>query len=186
VSRPLSNVIGIDDAPSTGRGAVPLIGAVFSRTRLDGLLIDRVRRDGTDSTRAIARMVQHSRFSCHVQAVIIQGIAVAGFNVIDVHALHAQLGLPVLVVARRRPNLERIHAALVGRVRGGARKWELIQRAGPMEPLGGVFVQRVGLESRRAERLLRELTVHGALPEPLRVAHLIAGAVVTGTSHGRA
>ena len=184
----LSNVIGIDDAPfsRTSRGRIPIVGAVFARTRLDGVLIDRVRRDGSDSTVRISGMLKRSQFLGHVQAVLLQGIAVAGFNVIDIAALYAELGLPVLVVARRRPNLASIRRALLGRVSGGARKWALIERAGPMEPMGGVFVQRVGLGPRRAERMLRELTVHGALPEPLRAAHLIAGAVGTGVSRGRA
>ena len=54
-----------------------------------------------------------------------QGIAFAGFNVVDVHTLHCALGLPVLVVARRRPDLAAIRRALVNHVRGGARKWRL-------------------------------------------------------------
>ena len=81
--------------------------------RLDGVLIGAVRRDGVDATRVIARMLQGSRFARHVQAVILQGIAVAGFNVIDIHGLHAELGRPVLVVARRRPRLALIRAALL-------------------------------------------------------------------------
>jgi endonuclease V-like protein UPF0215 family len=131
-------------------------------------------------------MVGSTPFAEHIRAVLLQGITVAGFNVIDVHELHQACGLPVLVVARRRPNLQRIRRALLDHVSGGARKWRLIERAGPPEPLAGVFVQRVGLQAGVAERLLSELTVHGALPEPLRIAHLIAGAVGRGTSRGRA
>ena len=37
-----------------------------------------------------------------------------------------------------------------------------------------------------AEQVLATTTLHGNLPEPLRVAHLIAGGVTTGTSRGRA
>jgi endonuclease V-like protein UPF0215 family len=187
VPRRISNVIGIDDAPFTRRDRrVALIGAVFSRTRLDGVAIRHVRRDGADATQQILGLVRCTPFARHIRAVLLQGITVAGFNVIDVHALHEGCGLPVLVVARRQPNLQRIRSALVDHVSGGARKWSLIERAGLPERLAGVFVQRVGLPASAAERLLGDLTVHGALPEPLRVAHLIAGAVGSGTSHGRA
>lgn len=186
--RPLANVIGFDDAPfeHAHRGDVPIVGAVFARTRLDGVIVDHVRRDGRNSTERIVAAVRGSRFAGHVQAVVLQGIALAGFNVVDIQALHVALGLPVLVVARKRPDLAAMRRALLGRVRGGARKWALIERAGEMEPLGGVFVQRVGFERERARRFLRELSVHGALPEPLRVAHLIAGAIGSGQSRGRA
>jgi endonuclease V-like protein UPF0215 family len=76
--------------------------------------------------------------------------------------------------------------ALVTRVSGGRRKWALIRRAGPQEALRGVFVQRAGLTTEEAERLLARHTLHGALPEPLRLAHLIAGGVTRGKSRGRA
>ena len=126
------------------------------------------------------------RFLGHLQGVLLQGIALAGFNVVDVHALHDSLGIPVCVVARRQPNLAAIREALLGRVAGGAAKWRLIERAGPMEPIAGVWAQRVGLDLREAEALIRGTRVHGLVPEPLRAAHLIAGAIATGTSRGRA
>ncbi|MBK6692967.1 MAG: DUF99 family protein [Myxococcales bacterium] len=55
-----------------------------------------------------------------------------------------------------------------------------------MEPLRGVFVQRVGLSPSEAGELIAGTTLHGNLPEPLRLAHLIAGGVTTGASRGRA
>ena len=186
MSRSLSNVIGFDDAPQVGRSRVALIGAVFSRTRLDGVLMDHVQRDGRDSTRTIVAMVARSRFCRHVRAVLLQGIAVAGFNVVDIHAVQSELGVPVIVVARRKPDLSAVRRALLECVKGGTRKWALVQRAGTPEAMAGVYVQRAGIDAFRTERLLRELIVHGALPEPVRVAHLIAGAVATGQSRGRA
>jgi endonuclease V-like protein UPF0215 family len=183
----LSNVVGFDDAPfaRAHRGDVLLVGVVCSRTRLDGVLSGRVRRDGANSTERMIDLVSNAQFKDHVRAVLLQGIAVAGFNVVDVHALHEGLGVPVLVVARRLPDLAAMRRALVARP-GGERKWRLIERAGPMEPLAGVYVQRVGLTTVEARDLLAATTLHGNLPEPLRLAHLIAGGVTTGASRGRA
>src|SRR6476646_4577913 len=117
-ARALANVIGFDDAPHArgGRGSVLLVGVVCARTRLDGVLVSRVRRDGADSTRTMIAMVEGSQFRGSVQAVLLQGIAVAGFNVVDVHALHRALGLPVLVIARKRPALAAMRTALLARV----------------------------------------------------------------------
>jgi uncharacterized protein len=121
-----------------------------------------------------------------LQLVMLQGIALGGFNVVDIHGLQAELGIPVLVVARRAPRMGLIREALLGRVPGGRRKWALVERAGPMEPVGGVFVQRAGLGLDAAGEVIRRFSVYGHLPEPLRVAHLIAGGVGTGESRGRA
>jgi endonuclease V-like protein UPF0215 family len=188
MGRPSGNVIGFDDAPfsASHRGDVGLIGAVFCRTRLDGVLCSKARRDGTNATRRLIEMVKNSQFDQHIRAVLLQGIAVAGFNVIDIQALYRSLGRPVLVVARRRPDLSTIRETLLTRVKGGERKWKLIERAGNPEPLRGIFVQRAGMTREQAERLLEITTLHGKIPEPLRVAHLIAGGVTDGVSRGRA
>jgi uncharacterized protein len=184
-----SHVIGVDDAPFARehRGRVQIVGACMAGGRLDGVLSSHVRRDGADATRAIAAMVGGSRFHAHCHAVLMQGIAVAGFNVVDLAALAEQLERPVLVVARRKPRLDAIRAALLEKVPGGARKWRLIEQAGPMEPVAGVWVQRAGgLSMEDAGRLVADSVVMGRIPEALRVAHLIAGGVTDGHSRGRA
>jgi endonuclease V-like protein UPF0215 family len=184
----ISNVIGIDDSPfaRAHRGDVRVVGVVFSGPRLDGILTGRVRRDGANSTRVIARLVAGSKFASQLQLVMLQGIALGGFNVVDIQGLYRSLNIPVLVVARRAPRMEMIREALLTRVRGGGRKWALIERAGPMEPVGEVFVQRAGLSLEAAAAVVKRFSTYGSIPEPLRVAHLIAGGVATGESRGRA
>jgi len=131
------------------------------------------------------RMIRDSKFAQHLQLVMLQGIALAGFNVVDVFELHRELTLPVLVIARHRPNLAAVRSALLTRVPGGKRKWSIIERLGPMDPVAGVFVQRVGIPLEHAELVIRRFAVHSSIPEPLRAAHLIAGAIATGRSGGR-
>jgi hypothetical protein len=186
VSARLSHVIGFDDAPfaRTHRGDVLVVGAVYAGDRLDGVLSGKVRRDGVNATRVIVDIVAGSRFGA--QVILIQGIAFAGFNVIDLRAVQAALALPVIAVARRAPDLAAIKRALLMRVPGGRRKWALIESLGPMEPVAGVYVQRAGIGLARTEELIRRTARHGALPEPLRTAHLIAGGIATGESRHRA
>lgn len=187
VSARLSHLIGFDDAPFAPghRGDVPVVGAVFTGPRLDGVLYGLVRRDGANATRELVRMVGESRFAAHLQAILLQGVALAGFNVIDVHQLSQSLELPVLVVARRPPDWQAIREALLRRVPGGRRKWRLIERLGPMEPLASVHIQRAGLTLTQAEALLERFCLYGRIPEPLRTAHLIAGGIVGGRSRQR-
>lgn len=206
------NVIGFDDGPfeHAHRGDVLLVGAVCAGVRLDGVVSGRIRRDGADSTRRMIELVERSQFRKHVRAVMLHGIAVGGFNVVDVHELSKALAVPVLVIVRRPPDLKAVERALFSsdppkrpRVRGARRKWELIQRAGTIEPLGmsrraarrptglrgapqRLWVQRVGLSLAEARALVAATTLHGNVPEPLRLAHLIAGGIAAGKSRGRA
>ena len=208
------NVIGFDDGPfaKQHRGDVLLVGVVCCGTRVDGIVSGTIRRDGTDSTRRMIELVQRSQFSGMVQAVLLQGIAVGGFNVVDIHRLAAELAVPALVVTRRLPDLDGVRRALFSDappnrppVLGAARKWKLIEAAGEVEPLGisrralrrarlegttvtdpRLWVQRAGITLEAARRLVAATTLHGNLPEPLRIAHLVAGGIVDGASRGRA
>jgi uncharacterized protein len=188
VPRRLSNSIAFDDAPfdRSHRGDVAVVGVVFTRTRLDGVVTGKLRKDGANATRAIAELVAGSPFAEHAQVVLLGGITFGGFNVVDIHALRERLDTPVLVLARKRPRYAIIRETLLTKVPGGARKWSLIEKAGPMEACGDLWVQRAGLVPEQAAQVIEDLTVHGKLPEPVRIAHLIAGGYAEGISRGRA
>ena len=179
MARRISHVIGFDDAPfpRNHRGDVLLVGAVYAGPRLEGVLSDKVRRDGINATRTIVRLVSTSHYREHLQAVLLQGIAFAGFNVMDIQAAFDALQLPVIVVSRRQPDMDAVRVALLDHVPGGQRKWRLIQKAGPVEPAAGVYVQRAGISLRDTEMLIERFALNGKLPEPLRTAHLIAGGI---------
>jgi endonuclease V-like protein UPF0215 family len=182
-----SHAIGFDDFPFSRRyrGNVPIVGAVYAGTRLEGVLRGEIRRDGRNSTEVLARLVQQSKFGANLQLVFLQGIAMAGFNVVDIHRLAEVLERPVLVVMRRMPDLEAIRDTLLSKVPGGKRKWALIEKAGLPERVAGVYVQRAGLSLEQAEQVIRRFAVHSNIPEPLRTAHLIAGGIATGQSRPR-
>jgi endonuclease V-like protein UPF0215 family len=207
------NVLGFDDGPfeRQHRGDVLLVGVVCSGTRVDGVISGRVRRDGADATRRMIAAVRESQFASAVGAVLLQGIAMGGFNVVDIHGLSQALGVPVLVVMRRAPDLAAVKRALFSAapherppVPGAARKWALLQAAGPIELLEPshravrrakvtgmravvprLWVQRAGLSMEEARLLVAGSTLHGQVPEALRLAHLIAGGIVRGKSRGR-
>ena len=182
-----SNVIGFDDAPFPEHhvGNVPVVGTVYARLQLNGILIGAVRKDGTDAADKLMEMISRSKFAEAVQLILLQGIALAGFNVVDIFRMHEHLKFPVLVVSRKRPDMDKIKDALRN-MPDGLKKWGLLERLGPMEPLANVHVQRVGLTIGQAEAVIRQFTVTGHIPEPLRVAHMIAGAMINGQSSGRA
>ncbi|WP_275936606.1 DUF99 family protein [Labilithrix luteola] len=49
-----------------------------------------------------------------------------------------------------------------------------------------LWIQRAGLSMDEARRLVADTTLHGNVPEPLRLAHLVAGGITDGSSRGRA
>jgi uncharacterized protein len=184
-------VVGFDDAPhKRGDAEVPVVGVVMR----GGLYVEAVLRttvagDGDDATDAIAAAVNGYRGKLGLAAILLQNLMVAGFNTVDLEALHAATGLPVVAVARGRPDLTAVRKALVeGRIPDGAAKWERIERVVPhMRGLqkGKLTMTPVGLPAPEAEGLLALTTVRGLVPEPLRLAHLIGAGWVLGQSRGQ-
>jgi len=180
--RPGVKVVGFDDGPfdRASRGDVLVVGAIYrGGDFLEGMVTTRVRRDGRNSTDRLVAALTGSRYFPQLHYLMLDGIAFAGFNVVDIGRLHGETGLPVLVVVRRRPDMKAVRRAVTA-LPGGDGRWRLIEAAGAVEPCRGLFIQRSGLELDEAEGLLELTCTRSKLPEPIRAAHIIAGALVTG------
>jgi endonuclease V-like protein UPF0215 family len=89
-----------------------------------------------------------------------------------------------MVVNRRAPGDARLAGAL--RAAGFEHRIELVRRApAPFALEERLFVSAAGVDQSGATRLLRPSLGKSDLPEPLRVAHLIARAIASGESRGR-
>jgi endonuclease V-like protein UPF0215 family len=186
--KPEIRVLGVDDGTFRPRDGnrVLLVGAVMrGKERLEGVLSTTVEKDGMDATERVVEMINGSRHRDQLRVVMSEGITVAGFNVLDLKEIFRRTGLPVLVVTRRRPDLKKVEKAL-RHLPGWRERWERMRRAGRIYPVkvrgGRIFMQLCGMEKEDAVEVLLRTTTHGLMPEPLRVAHLIATGVSRGES----
>ena len=180
-------VIGIDDSPfNKFKDKKILVVGVVMRGGLyiDGVLSTKVSVDGSDSTNNIAGMINKCKFKPQLQCIFLDGIAVAGFNVIDVKELNKKTKLPVIVVIRRNPDVENIKKTLIKI--NQKQKIRLIEKAGKVIQLNDIYVQLVGVNLEKAKEILKIVCTRSLLPEPIRLAHLIAAGVALGESKGRA
>lgn len=184
-------MLGIDDGPFTkGQGRVALAGVlVCPPGYVEGVLFSSCQVDGDDANDAIIGMVKGSRFREQVRMVMLDGAAFGGFNVVDVQALSGELGVPVLTISRDEPDMVLIRHALQAHFPDWERRFDTISRnrVRPVEvPDGRVFVASEGIEENEADAMVRRCIVRGCLPEPVRLAHLVATALVRGESRGKA
>jgi uncharacterized protein len=179
--------IGFDDAPFVRgrRGPVGVAGVVCAETRFEGLVWTRVRQDGWDATDALVAALDGGKFLPQLHLVLLDGIAFGGFNIVDLPRLAAALARPCVAVMRRLPDLSAVEAA-VRRLPRPERRLALLRAAGPIHRAGGVFFQVQGGDPETTGAALARLTDRGAVPEPLRLAHLVGAAVRTGESGHRA
>lgn len=181
-------ILGIDDSALIDPNVV-IIGA-FMRggDQLDGVLRSQVTKDGMDATESIIRMVRGSKHYGQIRVIMLDGVTYAGFNPVDITRLYEETGIAVIVFMRSCPDLEKIKLALINLSEKELR-WEIIQRAGRIYRINGenpVFIQLCGIEKEKAIQIVRITSTHGNIPEPLRLAHLIATGVVLGESTGKA
>lgn len=176
-------VIGIDDAPfdrSKKGSNVIVVGAIYrGGSYLDGMVTTKVRCDGMNATDKLIKMIKGSRYWEQLHYIILDGITLGGFNVVDINTLNEATGLPVVAVTRKNPNLIVVKAA-ISKLKNGMKRWKIIERAGTIYKFNKLYFQTGGLREEEAKLLLNLLCTRSNIPEPLRAAHIIAGAIVTG------
>jgi len=186
-------IVGFDDSPFIPRskGKVPVIGVVFRGGNfLDGILKTDISIDGMDATDTLIKIINESRHKKQLRVIMLKGITIGGFNIINIHQLYEKTGLPVVVVNRKMPNLEDIKSALKN-LDDFENRWECIEDAGKIykmkiEKNKNIYFQFKGLKKEEVERIIKLSCTRSLIPEPLRVAHLIASALIKGESEGRA
>jgi endonuclease V-like protein UPF0215 family len=185
VVKPEIRVLGVDDGKfvSHSKGKVLVVGVVFrAGCWMEGVMSTQVEVDGFDATANLACMIKGSPHFRQLRVVMLNGITLGGFNVVDINLLNAETGLPVIAVAGKKPDLESVHSA-IQKMPKSEERWKAILRAGEIFPAvtrgetQRVHVETAGISKEAAVAVLRLTATRSKIPEPLRVAHLIASGV---------
>jgi len=192
-----SRILGIDDGPFSkfgGSHRTLIVGALFrGGIFLDGILSTYAEVDGSDSTEKIIGMIKGSRFFPQIRIIMFKGVSVAGFNVLDIRKINFETGIPVVIFMRKMPDFDGIRKAL-SNLPDGMKKWDMIKRAGRIHKISidhrnslkEALIQVRGMSIKEAAEAVKMSCTHSAVPEPLRIAHMIASGIVKGESKGKA
>ncbi|MFB6081700.1 MAG: DUF99 family protein [Halanaeroarchaeum sp.] len=155
-------------------------GAVVRASRVvDGVAFARCTVGGTDATEAMATLYDDLDRE-DVRYLLLSGVALAWFNVVDLHALADRTDRPVVAVSFEAS--EGLESTLREEFSGEALEARLATyRSLPERHPTTVngerrFVRSVGLPEAEADRVVAAFTPEGGRPEPLRVARLAARA----------
>lgn len=189
--KPEIRILGIDDSALLNKN-VMIVGTVFrGGDWIDGVLRSHITKDGLDATDVICNMIRNSKHYGQIRAVMLDGITYGGFNVVDIEKLHRETGIPVIVVMRSCPDFEKIKSAL-NYFPDCEERWAIIRRAGKIEKVAGekgrnpIYIQKAGIGLESVKKIIRLTSIRSNIPEPLRVAHLIATGIILGESRGKA
>ena len=175
--------VGFDDSFKDERCYI--VGCITASTYIEGFMVDSIEVDGMDVTSRIISMVRRSKFREQLRCIFLSGVTFGGFNIADIREINRRTGIPVVVVMRKMPSFQDIERALMN-VGEYERRIQTLRKAGEIHHLNGLYVQLAGCSADEARAFLKGSTLKGKMPEPLRIAHMVASAIVHGESRGRA
>ena len=173
-------IIGVDDGafrPARTKGQSTLLVAVLlQNSRILAIRVGRIAIDGTDATQVLSSLVRRMRYD----AILLSGISFAGFNLVDIKKLSQATRRPVIAITGGRPNNVAVRSALQKHFPDWKERWSVVGNAGrlysckplPKEPK--LYFEVGGASAAFAKRIIVSSARISRLPEPIRVAGLVA------------
>ena len=175
--------------PIRGRKRTLLVIAVYREGILEGVLSTNIGVDSSDSSKRIVSLIGRSRFKGQIKLIALNGIALAGLNIVDVNTIKKALKLNFVVLTRKKPHKKllidaidkRKRAAEVATDKEAVRKIRIVETVGKLKIVksAGFYIQS-DLDIGKENKGLVKTTF-----EALRIAHIIANGIETGESKGR-
>ena len=177
--------IGIDDGPfEKGKDAFSTMVGVLMRADflIESVSMERISVDGTDSTDRIIKMVENN-FKGNAAVIMTYGVTFGGFNVADLFKVNLETGIPVISITRKKPDMGSIVSAIVNTQQDVDYKLEIMNsyhiQELTLENRSSIFINPIGIDVKSSSSIIRKLTRTGNIPEPIRIANIVASALKT-------
>lgn len=170
-------VAGVEDGSfvreGTSNRCVPLCCAVMCGSQIVRIHLTYIEIDGLDATERLLNIVEGP-----VDVFILGGVTFAGFNLIDPFRVNEVFGTPVIIYADKHPDGDAIYRALRENFSDWRLRWSVISRLGDIQCVEimrcPVFYEVIGASKSWAREILEASAMICRIPEPVRVASLIA------------
>ncbi len=172
-------VVGVEDGGFEAfkpGGRAFLCAAGLTGDRVDWVKLKKITVDGRDATETLLKMLEGAEFD----AVILGGVSFAGFNIIDPRVVHGAFSVPVVVYMGDKPDTRATLAALRAHFPDWEGRWAPVAGLGDVYSVTTkagappVYFEVAGCTRGWAEETLKATATLTRIPEPVRVAGLIA------------
>jgi len=182
LNKPGIRALGVAESFKQGQKRSVLAGVVLrSDFVIDGVALGRTSVGGNDATSSIAALFRRFRRN-DVNLILVSGAILSLYNIIDVDLLARKTRLPVICLTYKET------AGIEGSIRrhfpdGAEEKLKAYSKLGKrvgvtLRTGHRVYVRTAGLEPEGAKPVLDLFTLQGSIPEPVRVAKLLARALL--------
>ncbi|MBS7619688.1 DUF99 family protein [Candidatus Bathyarchaeota archaeon] len=177
------SVIGVEDGSFKsfdGKNGFTLLCCVLmDNYKILKVFFSRIQVDGIDATSKLLKMITDVEYS----AIILGGVTFAGFNIIDPRKIFDEKQLPVVIYSNRKPNSEKILNALKKHFKDWDKRWSILQSLGNIYEFevkpgySPIYFEIIGETPEYAKSILKNYTIISRVPEPIRIAKIIARGV---------
>lgn len=175
-------MVGVEDggfsreSSSCGAKKTLLVCVLLRGPWIDNFQADTIAVDGLDASKKLIAMLHQWSFD----AVMLAGVSFAGFNLVDPTLVFNKFNKPVVVISRTKPDNVAVKNALFQHFEDWRIRWGVFERLGPVHQIVSMpdepplYGEVVGTTSDWATKLIRASSACCRIPEPIRVARLIA------------
>ncbi|MEM4610342.1 MAG: DUF99 family protein [Thermoproteota archaeon] len=178
VSKKAIRALGVAESFRKSSDKAFLAGVVMrSDFIIDGFAINRTTVSGDDATDSVIALYS-SLSRKDINLIMIGGAVISMYNIVDINRVFEETGRPVVAVTYRPSG--GIEDAIKKRFPGNwERKLEAYRKLGPRREVTlkngfKVFVRNIGIDDYDSKLVLNRFTFFGRIPEPIRVARLLA------------
>jgi endonuclease V-like protein UPF0215 family len=173
--------LGIAESFRKGEGERAVLGGVVMRgdLQIDGFGLSTITVGGLDGTKGVLEIFNYLNRT-DINVVLLNGCVISMFNLVDIFEVFEKIKTPIICVTyEESEGLEKYF----GEFDDCDERMEIYRKLGErtaVELYTGheVLVRSAGIdEERDVKALLDRFTLQGAVPEPLKVARLLARSV---------
>jgi endonuclease V-like protein UPF0215 family len=186
LNKPGIRALGVAESFKQGRKSSVLAGVVMrSDFVIDGVAIGKTSVGGDDATASIVSLYRRLKRN-DVNLILVSGAILSLYNIVDVDELSRRSKLPVVCLTYKETSgiegsIRRHFPDTAGTKLKAYRR--LGRRTGVLLGSGHkVYVRMSGLELSTLKPVLEAFTLQGSIPEPVRVAKLVARASLLNRS----
>lgn len=184
--KPGTRILGIAES-FRGRDRSILAGIVMRRDlRIDGAALETITVGGMDATEAIIRLYKTLNRS-DINLILISGAVMARYNIISPDIISQTTDRPVIIITYEQS--DGLSDTLRHHFPGDSERLAAYKALGERDFVRlhtghMVYLRRSGIPLTTAEEIIHQITLDGKVPEPVRVARLIARSVMRSSQTG--
>ena len=168
---------------------ISLIGVVCRGIQLLHVSKGIIQVDGTDSTQEILKMYESNPYKNEIRLIMIDSPTLGGFNLPNPFEIYEKTKIPIILLPDKKPKT--LMSAIYSKVFPEREEQiKFLKKLPKLESLivsinqdpkisREIFFHTIGITKNEIIDLLNHLSEFSAIPEPLRLAHIVASSHVS-------